>query len=191
MESPSIEALEEFVREHCHETWRSIRDEIKKEYDVTKSSNWITPRKKAALLAESLVAETEGALEAEISKEEVPEEPPEIEKDPQIVSMNSEIKILNKEIQVEQTKKKLLLAQSGRSQVEDLLEDVDKLQLLREEDATFTAILKTKLEELMSQHKNYYPSATCPQCGGTFFWRSDENLLRCYVCEKSYKLPIQ
>ena len=149
------------------------------------------PRKKAALIAESLVAETETTLEAEIPEESVPEEPAETEQDKEIVEMNSQIKKMSKEIQVEQTKKKLLLAQADRSQVEDLLEDNKQLRLLREEDATFTAILKTKLGELMSQHRNYYPSATCPRCGGAFFWRSDENLLRCYVCEKSYKLPMQ
>ena len=98
---------------------------------------------------------------------------------------------MKKKIEFEQTQKKLTLAKADRTQVENLLEDVDKLQLSREEDATFTRILKSKLEELMSQHKNYYPGATCPTCKGAFFWRSDENLLRCYICEKSYKLPMQ
>ena len=191
MATPSIDDLEQFVIEHRRETWRSIQDGLLKEFNVTKSSNWIVPRKKAALIAESLVAETDETLEAEIPEEEVPEEPPEIEKDPKIVSMNSEIKILSKEIQVEETKKKLLLARSGRTQVEDLLEDNKQLQLLREEDATFTAVLKAKLEEMMSRHRNYYGDATCPICEGAFFWKADTNLLNCFVCEKSYKLPMQ
>lgn len=191
MDPPSIDDLEDFVREHCHEPWRSIRDGIKKEYDVTKSSNWIVPRKKAALIAESLVEEAGGPLEAEIQEEEPEEEAAEEVKDPQILGMNSEIKILNKKTQLEQTKKKLLLAEVDRATVEDLLEDNKQLRLLREEDATFTAILKAKLEEIMAQHKNYYLGASCPTCKGAFFWRSDSNLLRCYVCEKSYKLPMQ
>lgn len=191
MDPPSIDDLEDYVRTHSNETWRSIRDGIKNTFGVTKSSNWIVPRKKAALIAKSLAAEAETTLEAEIPEEETSEEAAEEVKDPQIAGMNSKIKILNKKTQLEETKKKLLLAQSGLSQVGDLLEDVDKLQLLREEDATFTAVLKAKLEELMSQHKNYYPGATCPTCKGAFFWRSDDNLLRCYICEKTYKLPTQ
>ena len=191
MDPPSIDDLEDYVREHCHEPWRSIRDGIKKEYDVTKSSNWITPRKKAALMAESLVAETEGALEAEIPAESVPEEPTETEEDKEIIEMNLQIKQMNKHIEFEQTQKKLTLAKVDRTTVEQILEDNRALQLSQEEDATFTAVLKAKLEELMSQHKNYYPDATCPQCGGAFFWKVDTNLLRCYICEKSYKLPTQ
>lgn len=191
MDPPSIDDLEDFVREHCHEPWRSIRDGIKKEYDVPKSSNWIAPRKKAALIAESLAEETEEPLEAEIPEEESPEEPAETEEDEKIIEMNLQIKQMNKKIEFEQTQKKLTLAQAERTTVEDLLEDVDELELLREEDATFTVILKAKLEELMSQHRNYFPSATCPRCGGAFFWRSDKNLLKCFICEKDYKLPAQ
>ena len=105
--------------------------------------------------------------------------------------MNLQIKKMNKKIEFEQTQKKLTLAKVERTTVEQILEDNKQLQSLREEEATFTKILKSKIEQLMAQHKNYYPGATCPRCEGAFFWRSDENLLRCYICEKSYKLPTQ
>ena len=189
MDKPSEEELEDFVREHKHEVLRDIIKGIKEKYGVIKSKNWVTPRRKAALLAESLAEEIEPPTSDELLEEEPKIEEPETEKDPQILEMNEEIKRLKKAQELEQTKEKLALAKANRTKVEELLEDIKELGLLREEDATFIGLLKRKLEGLMAKHPNYYPMATCPSCKGAFFWIWDNNLLRCYVCEKDYRKP--
>jgi hypothetical protein len=195
MEDEEDQELEQYVSQHKDEPLRQIQEGMEKEFGRTKSTKWITPRRDAALLAESIIDE-----EAEIPPTEETKEEPEIEEDPEIIEAKKQIRNTNVQIMRVKTKtelkkaqSKLVLAMTNHKTIEELQTYVNFLKKLRKEDKKIISLLKERLEAALEKAiPTYVNNAKCDKCDGRFLWEYTGdvggNNVICYVCQTKYKL---
>ena len=196
MKDDKDQELEEYIRMHCHEPLRQIVAGIKKQYDVTKSTKYVTPRRKAALLAETLVEEVIEAPEAETpSEEEAEVEEPETEDDPKIIEMKRQLREVNKKRKrvdartlLAKETLQLLLIKYRVKNVKELDDNISAYRPLLKRDKGHIVFLRRKLLEAMKLDPNYYPDAICSDCHGRFFSKVDDDLIMCCVCLEEREL---
>jgi len=195
MDNEEDQELEQYVSQHKDESLRKIQKGMEKKFGCTKSTKWITPRRDAALLAESIIDE-----EAEIPEEEVPQESPETEEDPEIIAINKDIKKINLETRRKEAKEKrqdamnrLALKEQGAKNIKDLSNALSLCRVLRKTDRKFTLLLKERLKVALEKAiPTWVNNAKCRECDGYFLWRYTPGLsdkyVRCFVCQEEYTL---
>ena len=198
MEEDPDRELEHYVWQHKDESLRQIQEGMEKEFDRTKSTKWITPRRNADIHAEIEVdfpTEEEILDEGEEKDAPLKDKETEVKDDPEIIEMNRQMRCVEKErkhvagmILLKEATLKLALTKQNVKTVEELDDNISAFKRALRRDKKLIRRLKDKLEKAMELDPDYYPDTICSDCDGRFFWKGNNNWIECCVCGQEFEL---